>query len=195
MNRNNPAQQAERQSQAQDSFDSRVVEIRRTTKVREGGRDFSFSALVVVGDGRGRVGFGRGKAKEVVLAVQKATDNARRNMYRIKLNKAGTLHYEIKVSQGATRVIMKPGAEGTGIIAGGAMRPVFEVLGVKNVVAKCIGSTNPTNVIRATIKALLEMQTPKMVAIKRGKSVKEIFGKAKSEKVEVVLDDSAETRE
>jgi len=192
MNRNDPAQQVEKQAQAQDSFDSRVVEIRRTTKVREGGRDFSFSALIVVGDGRGRVGFGRGKAKEVVLAVQKATDNARRNMYRIKLNKAGTLYYGIKVSHGSTRVIMKPGAEGTGIIAGGAMRPVFEVLGVKNVVAKCIGSTNPTNVVRATIKALLEMQTPKMVAAKRGKSVKEIFGKARAENAEASVDEVVE---
>jgi small subunit ribosomal protein S5 len=192
MNRNNPAEQVEKQAQVQDAFDSRVVEIRRTTKVREGGRDFSFSALVVVGDGRGRVGFGRGKAKEVVLAVQKATDNARRNMYRIKLNKAGTLHYGIKVRHGSTRVIMKPGAEGTGIIAGGAMRPVFEVLGVKNVIAKCIGSTNPTNVIRATIKALLDMQTPKMVAVKRGKSVKEIFGKAGAEDVETSESESIE---
>jgi len=184
MNRNDPAKQVEKQAQAQDSFDSRVVEIRRTTKVREGGRDFSFSALVVIGDGRGRVGYGRGKAKEVVLAVQKATDSARRNMYRIKLNKAGTLYYGIEVAHGSTRVIMKPGAEGTGIIAGGAMRPVFEVLGVKNVIAKCIGSTNPTNVVRATIKALLEMQTPKTVALKRGKSIKEIFGKVRTENVE-----------
>lgn len=185
MNRNDPAQQAEKQAQAQDSFDSRVVEIRRTTKVREGGRDFSFSALVVIGDGRGRVGYGRGKAKEVVLAVQKATDSARRNMYRIKLNKVGTLYYGIEVAHGSTRVIMKPGAEGSGIIAGGAMRPVFEVLGVKNVIAKCIGSTNPTTVVRATVKALLEMQTPKTVALKRGKSVKEIFGKVKTENVEM----------
>lgn len=179
MSRNNPAKQVDKKSQAQDSFDSRVVEVRRTTKVREGGRDFSFSALVVVGDGRGRVGYGRGKAKEVILAVQKATDSARRNMYNIRLNKAGTLHYGIKVTRGAARLIMKPGAEGTGIIAGGAMRPVFEVLGIKNVVAKCIGSTNPTNVVRTTIQALLDMQTPKRVALKRGKSIKDIFAKEK----------------
>jgi len=174
MQKGNPARQVEQQAATQDAFDSRVVEIRRTTKVREGGRDFKFSALVVVGDGRGRVGYGRGKAKEVVLAVQKATDSARRNMYRIKL-KDGALQYGIKVRYGSTRVIMKPGAEGTGIIAGGAMRPVFEVLGVKNVIAKCIGSTNPTNVVRATIKALVDMVTPKIVAEKRGKSIKDIL--------------------
>lgn len=160
---------------AADAYDSRVVEIRRTTKVREGGRDFSFSALAVVGDGKGRVGFGRGKAKEVVLAVQKATDSARRSMHRIEL-RGSTLQHPIVTRYGATKVIMKPGAEGTGIIAGGAMRPIFEVLGVKNVIAKCIGSTSPTTVVRATIHSLLSMSSPQSVAEKRGKSIKDILG-------------------
>lgn len=165
---------------ANDSYDSRIVEIRRTTKVREGGRDFSFSALAVVGDGNGRIGFGRGKGKEVVAAVQKATDSARRNMTKIVL-RGDTLQYPMTSSYGATRVVMLPGAEGTGIIAGGAMRPVFEVLGIKNVIAKCIGSSNANNVIRATINGLRNMTSPVMVAEKRGKTVREIFGIKKAD--------------
>ncbi|MEK6730971.1 MAG: 30S ribosomal protein S5 [Pseudomonadota bacterium] len=164
--------------QATDGYDSRVVEVRRTTKVREGGRDFSFSVLAVVGDGKGRVGFGHGKGKEVVLAVQKATDSARRNMHLINL-RGNTLQHEMVARYGATKVIIKPGAQGTGIIAGGAMRPVFEVLGVKNVIAKCIGSANPTNVVRATIKSLVGMSSPTSVADKRGKTIKEILGNRK----------------
>ncbi len=160
---------------AADGYDSRVVEIRRTTKVREGGRDFSFSAIAVVGDGNGRIGYGRGKGKEVVLAVQKANDAARRNMVKIAL-RGDTIQYPIVSRRGATRITMQPGAEGTGIIAGGAMRPVFEVLGVKNVVAKCIGSSNPTNVVRTTIESLVKMSTPRMIAEKRGKTVKEVIG-------------------
>lgn len=163
------------QDQTADAMDSRVVEIRRTTKVREGGRDFSFSAIVVIGDGNGRVGFGRGKAKEVVTAVQKASDKARKNMFRVPL-KRGTLQYEMTARYGATKIVMLPGAEGTGIIAGGAMRPVFEVLGVKNVIAKCIGSSNPNNIVHAMKKSLTGMMTPKMIAAKRGKLIKEILG-------------------
>ncbi len=174
----NSGKQEGQQNQAEVNFDSRVVEIRRTTKVREGGRDFSFSAIVVVGDGKGRVGYGRGKAKEVVLAVQKATDSARRSMYVIPLRN-NTLQHEIIHRCGATKVIMIPGAEGTGIIAGGAMRPVFEVLGARNIIAKCIGSTNPTNVVRATIQGLLKMSSPSMIAQKRGKKIEEILGKPK----------------
>jgi len=165
---------------AADAFDSRVVEIRRTTKVREGGRDFSFSALAVVGDGNGRVGYGRGKAKEVVSAVQKAIDDARRNMVKIDL-RGDTLQYEIKANFGATKVFMAPAPQGKGIIAGGAMRPVFEVLGVKNVLAKCIGSSNPTNIVRATIKSLENMVSASKVASKRGKSVNDILGKKNDE--------------
>ena len=161
--------------QTTDGYDSRVVEIRRTTKVREGGRDFSFSALAVVGDGNGRIGYGRGKGKEVVVAVQKANDAARRNMVKIAL-RGDTLQYPIIRRKGTTRIVVLPGADGTGIIAGGAMRPLFEVLGVKNVIAKCIGSSNPTNVVRTTIKGLMEMSAPSSIAEKRGKTVKEILG-------------------
>jgi len=160
---------------ATDAYDSRIVEIRRTTKVREGGRDFSFSALAVVGDGNGRIGFGRGKGKEVVSAVQKATDSARRNMTKIIL-RGDTIQHPITAHYGATKVVMLPGAEGTGIIAGGAMRPVFEVLGVKNVIAKCIGSSNATNVIRATVGGLRDMVSPAIIAEKRGKTVKAVLG-------------------
>jgi len=161
---------------AKDAYDSRIVSIRRTTKVREGGRDFSFSAVAVVGDGKGRVGLGCGKAKEVVLAVKKATEDARKNMKQIPL-KGDTIQYRITNSLGATKVIILPGAEGTGIIAGGAMRPVFEVLGVKNVIAKCIGSRNPLNVIRATIDGLVGLCTPAEIAAKRGKSIEHVLGK------------------
>ncbi|HCU05593.1 MAG: 30S ribosomal protein S5 [Gammaproteobacteria bacterium GWE2_42_36] len=169
------AKKTESQEQNADTLDNRVVEIRRTTKVREGGRDFSFSAIVVVGDGNGRVGFGRGKAKEVVVAVQKASDKARKNMVKIPL-RGNTLQYNMTGKYGATRVVMLPGAPGTGIIAGGAMRPVFEVLGVKNVIAKCIGSSNPNNMIRAMMKCLENMLTPDLVAAKRNKTVEEILG-------------------
>ena len=171
------ANPVEQKNSMSDIYDSRVVEIRRTTKVREGGRDFSFSALAVVGDGNGMVGFACGKAKEVVLAVQKAIEKARRNMCRVEL-RGDTIQYPISAKHGASRVVILPGKEGTGIIAGGAMRPVFEVLGVKNVIAKCIGSRTPNNVIRATIKSLLNMCTPAMIAEKRGKSVRKILGKS-----------------
>ncbi|PIQ43810.1 MAG: 30S ribosomal protein S5 [Gammaproteobacteria bacterium CG11_big_fil_rev_8_21_14_0_20_46_22] len=160
--------------QAENVLDSRVVDIRRTTKVVKGGRDFSFSATAVVGDGSGTVGYGRGKAKEVTIAIQKATDSARRNMKKIGLTQDGTIHHRIVVSHGATEVMMKPAAGGTGIIAGGAMRDVFEVLGMHNVSAKITGSANPTNVVIATIKGLAEMKTPESIAAKRGKSVKQI---------------------
>lgn len=169
---------AEEQQNAAEAFDSRVVSVNRTTKVREGGRDFNFSAVVVVGDGAGRVGYGRGKAKEVVIAVQKATDSARRNMITIKL-KGNTIQYPLIKRRGSTRVVILPGASGTGIIAGGAMRPLFEVLGVKDVIAKCIGSTNPVNVVRATFECLHKMVSPKEIAAKRGKSISDVLGKKK----------------
>jgi small subunit ribosomal protein S5 len=163
------------EQKAQVDLDSRVVDIRRTTKVVKGGRVFSFAAAVVVGDGKGRVGYGRGKAKEVTTAIQKATEAARRNMRRIKL-KGTTLHYPVVTRLGATKVMMKPASEGTGIIAGGAMRDVFEVLGVSNVSAKITGSASPINVIRATIHGLTNMQSPEEFAGKRGKTVEEIVG-------------------
>ncbi|MBN1684501.1 MAG: 30S ribosomal protein S5 [Gammaproteobacteria bacterium] len=167
-----------------DAYDSRIVSIRRTTKVREGGRDFSFSAVAVVGDGKGQVGMGCGKGKEVTLAVQKATDNARKNMQHVAL-KGDTIQYQIINRLGATKVIILPGAEGTGIHAGGAMRPVFEVLGVKNVIAKSIGARNPLNVVRATIEGLVNISNPTEIAKKRGKTVEEILGKKAKENTTV----------
>lgn len=173
----NPAKAAEQAAkQAGDGFESRVVDIRRTTKVVKGGRDFNFSATAVVGDRNGRIGYGRGKSKEVSTAIQKANESARRNMRRIDLNN-NTLYYEMVARHGATKVFMKPAAEGTGIIAGGAMRDVFEVLGVSNVLAKIIGSANPTNVILATINGLMSMKSPAEIAEKRGKTVADIIEK------------------
>jgi len=152
----------------------KLIGVRRVAKVVKGGRQFGFSALTVVGDGNGRVGFGMGKAREVPAAIQKAMDQARRNMKNVKLVN-NTLQYPITSRHGAAKVFMQPASEGTGIIAGGAMRAVFEVVGVHDVLAKCIGSSNPINVVRATIKGLAEMTSPENVASKRGKSVKEIL--------------------
>jgi small subunit ribosomal protein S5 len=157
-----------------DMYQEKLVAMRRTAKVVKGGRVFGFDALIVTGDGNGRVGFGRGKAKEVPVAIQKATENARRNMIYIDLQD-GTLYHPVIANHGASKVIMQPASEGTGVIAGNAMRAVFEVLGIKNVLAKSIGSTNPINVVRATIKGLAQMATPESVAEKRGKSVEEIL--------------------
>jgi small subunit ribosomal protein S5 len=140
----------------------------------KGGRQFGFTALTVVGDGEGRVGFGYGKAREVPVAIQKAMEAARKNMITVNLQE-GTLQYPITARHGAAKVFMKPASEGTGIIAGGAMRAVFEVVGVHNVLAKCIGSSNPINVLRATMRGLEEMTSPEEVASKRGKSIAEIM--------------------
>lgn len=158
-----------------DGIQEKLVTVLRTSKVRKGGRDFSFSAIVVAGDGDGKIGFGRGKAREVPVAIQKATENARRNMVQIQLN-GNTLYHSIEGRHGSSRVMMLPASEGTGVIAGNAMRAVFEVMGVENVLAKCIGSTNPVNVVQATINGLTEMVNPSMVAAKRGKSIKDIVG-------------------
>ena len=152
-----------------------MIGVNRVTKVVKGGRIMSFAALTVVGDGDGTVGMGKGKAREVPAAVQKAMDEARRNMTKISLNN-GTLHHAVVGVHGAAKVFMQPASEGTGIIAGGAMRAVFEVMGVTNVLAKCIGSTNPYNVVRATLNGLKSMNTPSEVAAKRGKSVEEVRG-------------------
>ena len=153
----------------------RLVAINRVTKVTKGGRTFTFAAIVVVGDGNGRVGFGYGKAREVPAAIQKAMEKARRNMISVALNE-GTLQHPVKGSHTGSRVFMQPASEGTGIIAGGAMRAVLEVAGVHNVLSKAYGSTNPINVVRATIDALANMKSPEMVAAKRGKTVDEILG-------------------
>src|SRR5579871_5150536 len=156
-----------------DGIQEKLVAVNRTAKVVKGGRIFGFSALVVVGDGHGKLGFGRGKSREVPLAIQKAMENARRNMVKVELN-GTTLQHAVVARHGASKVLMKPASEGTGIIAGNAMRAVFEVLGVKNVLAKCIGSSNPVNVVRATINGLTSMVSPEAIAEKRGKTVSEI---------------------
>ena len=159
--------------QNSDGLIEKLVNINRVAKVVKGGRIFGFTALTVVGDGEGKVGFGRGKAREVPVAVQKAMENARKNMHNVSL-KGGTLQYPLQGIHGAAKVVMLPASEGTGIIAGGAMRAVFEAVGVRDVLAKCIGSNNPINVVRATFEGLSAMTTPEAVAAKRGKSVKEI---------------------
>ncbi len=161
------------QSSRNDDLLERLVAVNRVAKVVKGGRIFSFTALTVVGDGKGKAGFGYGKAREVPLAIQKAMDSARKNMYHVPL-KGTTLQYAITVQQGAAKVFMQPAAEGTGIIAGGAMRAVFEVLGVRNVLAKVIGPSNPINVVQAMMKGLSQMVSPEEIAAKRGKTVEEI---------------------
>ncbi|WP_444676699.1 30S ribosomal protein S5 [Halomonas sp. E19] len=153
----------------------KLVQVNRVAKVVKGGRIFGFTALTVVGDGNGRVGFGRGKAREVPVAIQKAMDQARRNMVKVSL-KGHTLQYPVKARHGASKVYMQPASEGTGIIAGGAMRSVLELAGVQDVLAKCYGSTNPVNVVRATVKGLTAMQSPEDIAAKRGLSVAAITG-------------------
>lgn len=155
-----------------DGMVEKLVAVNRNAKVVKGGRIFSFSAIVVVGDGKGKVGLGHGKAREVPVAIQKAMEKARRSLRQIHL-KGDTLYHEVVARHGASKVFMKPASSGTGIIAGGAMRAVFEVLGVHNVLAKSIGSTNPVNVIRATIKGLSQVASPEDIARKRGKTVNE----------------------
>jgi small subunit ribosomal protein S5 len=158
-----------------DDMIEKLIGVNRVAKVVKGGRVFGFAALVVVGDGNGRVGFGTGKSKEVPVAIQKAMETARRNMIKVKL-KDGTLQYPLMGRHGAARVHMQPASEGTGIIAGGAMRAIFEVVGVHNVLAKCIGTNNPINVVRATLNGLKNMDDAEYVAAKRGKTVEEILG-------------------
>lgn len=159
-----------------DGLNEKLVNVLRTSKVVTGGRRFSFTAIVVVGDGAGKIGFGRGKATEVPVAIQKAMESARKNMKKVNL-KGATLQHPIVAKHGATKVWMQPASRGTGIIAGGAMRAVFEVIGVKDVLSKVIGSANSVNVIHATLKGLLgKMATPAQIAAKRGKTVEEIMG-------------------
>ena len=156
-----------------EGLQEKLVQVNRVAKVVKGGRIFGFTALVVVGDGKGRVGFGRGKAREVPLAISKALESARRNMITVDLS-GSTLHHPIESRHGASKVYMQPASDGTGIIAGGAMRAVFEVAGIFNVLAKCYGSTNPANVVRATFNGLKSMQSPERVAERRGKTVEQI---------------------
>lgn len=166
--------QQQQQEDRGDGLQEKMISVNRVTKVVKGGRILSFAALTVVGDGDGGVGMGKGKAREVPVAVTKAMDEARRKLVKVKL-KNGTFHHAVVGRHGASRVLIQPASEGTGIIAGGAMRAVFEVMGVHNVLAKCLGSTNPYNVVRATLNGLSQMMTPSEIAAKRGKTVAEIL--------------------
>ena len=158
----------------EEGLQEKLIQVNRVAKVVKGGRIFGFTALTAVGDGNGRVGFGRGKAREVPLAIQKAMESARRNMITVSLD-GHTLQYPIKARHGASKVYMQPASEGTGVIAGGAMRAILELAGVQNVLAKCYGSTNPVNVVRATFEGLRMMRAPEEVAARRGKTVEEVL--------------------
>jgi len=167
-----------RMQQSEDRGDGlieKMISINRVTKVVKGGRIMGFAALTVVGDGDGRIGMGKGKSKEVPVAVQKSMEEARKKMVNVNLNK-GTLHHTVIGRHGAAKVYMQPASEGTGIIAGGAMRAVFEAVGVHNVLAKCIGSSNPYNVVRATLNGLQSINSPSEIAAKRGMSIEELQG-------------------
>ena len=157
-----------------DGLKEKMIAVNRVTKVVKGGRTLSFAALTVVGDGDGRIGMGKGKAKEVPVAVQKAMESARRNMIKVRL-KNGSIHHKVEGRHGTAKVLMAPAKPGDGIIAGGPMRAVFEVLGVTDIVAKSHGSTNPYNMVRATLDALERSTTPAEIAAKRGKSVEDLF--------------------
>nr|WP_072896601.1 30S ribosomal protein S5 [Hydrocarboniphaga daqingensis] len=161
-------------SQSSGDFKEKLVTVNRVSKTVKGGKQFAFTALTVVGDGAGRVGFGYGKAREVPQAISKAMDQARKNMITVPL-KGLTLQHEIWGTHGATKVFMRPASDGTGVIAGGAMRAVFEVAGVQNVLAKSFGSRNPINMVRATLDALKRMNMPSEIAAKRGKTVEELL--------------------
>lgn len=169
------AKQNPRDGEGNEGLTEKLVEVNRVAKTVKGGRIFGFTALTVIGDGKGRVGFGRGKAREVPLAIQKAIEAARRNMIDVDL-RGSTLQYPITAKHGASRVYMQPASEGTGVIAGGAMRAVLELAGVQNVLAKCYGSTNPVNVVRATFEGLRKMRSPDQVAARRGKRVEDLLG-------------------
>lgn len=159
----------------EDGLREKMIAVNRVSKVVKGGRTMSFAALTVVGDGDGRIGMGKGKAREVPVSVQKAMEQARRNMFKVSL-KSGTLQHAVFGKHGASKVIISPAAEGSGVIAGGPMRAIFEVMGIRNVVAKSLGSSNPYNLVRATFNGLRNSMTPSEVAAKRGKSIEEILG-------------------
>lgn len=165
---------AKKEEDNNEGLQEKLVQVNRVAKTVKGGRIFQFTALTVVGDGNGKVGFGRGKAREVPIAIQKAMEAARRNMICVELN-GDTIQYPTKGAHGASKVYMQPASQGTGVIAGGAMRAVLEIAGIQNVLSKCYGSTNPVNVVRATFNALKEMTSPEAVAAKRGKSVEDIL--------------------
>src|ERR1700753_634826 len=167
----------DRNESAESEFVEKLVSINRVAKVVKGGRRFGFAALVVVGDGRGRVGHGAGKAREVPEAIRKATEQAKRTMVRVPLREGRTLHHDLKGHFGAGRVVLRTAPAGTGIIAGGPMRAVFEALGVQDVVAKSIGTSNPHNMVKATLAALSSIVSPRVVAARRGKKIGDILGK------------------
>src|SRR5215471_1988763 len=177
----------EEREERDNEFVDKLVHINRVAKVVKGGRRFGFAALVVVGDQRGRVGYGHGKAREVPEAIRKATDEAKKSLIRVPLKDGRTLHHEVRGHHGAGKVVVRPAPAGTGIIAGGPMRAVFESLGVGDVVAKSLGSSNPYNMVRAPFQALKQQQSPRLIAQRRGKSVTEIIqrregpGKEKAE--------------
>ena len=164
-----------REEKVDDGMIEKLVAVNRVSKTVKGGRQFTFTALTVVGDGDGKVGFGYGKAREVPVAIQKSMEGARKGMLTVDLNN-GTLWHPVKAGHGAARVFMQPASEGTGVIAGGAMRAVLEAVGVKDVLAKAVGSRNPINLVRATINGLQAMASPQRIASKRGKSVDEVLG-------------------
>ena len=167
----------DKKAQKEDSdLIDKLVGINRVAKVVKGGRRFGFAALVVVGDARGKVGFGTGKAKEVPEAIKKATDDAKKNMVKVPLKEGRTLHHDMKGHYGAGRVVLRSAPAGTGIIAGGPMRAVFETLGIQDIVAKSIGTSNPHNMIKATFDAFKLMASPRHIANKRGRKVSEVFG-------------------
>ena len=173
---------AEKSSGQETELIERLVGINRVAKVVKGGRRFGFAALMVVGDGKGRVGIGSGKAKEVPEAIRKATEQARREMIRVPLREGRTLHHDIKARFGAGKVILRSAKPGTGVIAGGPLRAIFEVLGIQDIVAKSVGSSNPYNMVKATLEALKSMESPRMVAGRRGRRVNEIVGKVEEKK-------------
>jgi|TARA_R100000322_G_scaffold157868_5_gene118014 small subunit ribosomal protein S5 len=183
------ARKDNRDREERDSeFVDKLVHINRVAKVVKGGRRFGFAALVVVGDQKGRVGFGHGKAREVPEAIRKATEAAKRAMIRVPLREGRTLHHDVDGRHGAGRVVLRAAPPGTGVIAGGPMRAVFETLGVQDVVAKSLGSSNPYNMVRATFDALKNEQSPRMVAARRGKKVSEIVGRRSDAAAEAGLD-------
>lgn len=181
--------QDKRERDGEEELVERLVGINRVAKVVKGGRRFGFAALMVVGDGKGRVGFGTGKAREVPEAIQKATQQARRKMIRVPLREARTLHHDTKGRAGAGKVFLRSAPQGTGIIAGGPMRAVFEALGIQDVVAKAIGSNNPHSMVNATFDALQGMQSPRQVAARRGKKVSEIVSNRETGGSQVELKD------
>ena len=169
--------EASRGEREENEFVDKLVHINRVAKVVKGGRRFAFAALVVVGDTKGRVGYGSGKAREVPEAIRKATEQAKRNMIKVNLREGRTLHHDVIGHFGAGRVVLRAAPAGTGIIAGGPMRAVFETMGVADVVAKCLGTSNPHNMIKATFDALVNLNSPRSIAAKRGKKVGDIIGR------------------